>query len=179
MLADYASKLVGGIKILDMGCGCGIAALASGAADFRNRVFGADINPAAVACSTFNAKANKLLNCTFVQSDLFRKIPKMLFDAILFNPPYLPLHPSERLSGIENKAFDGGKSGTEVTLRFCMQAESYLRAGGRLAIIASSLADGIEISSKALNKHFGNSKIVAQESFFFEKIALIEAVKNE
>lgn len=177
LLANYASVLAGGIRILDMGCGCGIAALASAKADSANRVLGADINPAAVACSSFNARANKITNCSFIQSNLFSKIPKMRFDAILFNPPYLPLQPKERMRGIENKAYDGGKSGTEVILKFCSQASRYLEEGGHVAIVASSLADGIEVSSKALRQQFGNSRLIAQESFFFEKIALIEAVK--
>ncbi len=180
LLATYASSLVGGKKILEIGCGSGIASLAAAHADTANSVIGVDINPAAVECAKKNAEQNGLTNCKFLQSDLFASIPlASKFDCILFNPPYLPTTRGEKLAlEDENFAYDGGESGLETFLKFALQAPAYLADGGAVAIIATSLNDGIKKSLAELEKKFGHSKILAEEKFFFEKIALIEANKR-
>lgn len=175
LLANYASALSG--RILDIGTGTGIAALSAASANPKNAVLGVDTNSAAVACAAANAKANRISNCKFLVSDLFAAIPRgEKFDAILFNPPYLPTTDSERLKNAEeNAAYDGGKTGLEVFMRFAASAPPYLAPGGKVAVIATSLGGGIEKTARALEKHVGAARTVSQEPFFFEKIALLEA----
>ncbi|MCX8197477.1 MAG: methyltransferase [Candidatus Micrarchaeota archaeon] len=178
LLATYASAIVGGKRILDMGCGCGIAALAAAAADRNNIVIGADISPQAVACSRENAKNNSLANCSFFVSDLFSFLPKSSFDVALFNPPYLPTSASEKLKGAENFFYDGGKDGLRTIRKFVRGLNAFLAPKGKVAVVASSLSDGISKTKELLESKIGPAKIVSQESFFFEKIALLEATKH-
>ncbi len=180
LLATYASGITGGKRILEIGCGCGIAAISSAAASPKNIVLGVDINPAAVGCAKENAERNGIRNCKFFASDLFSAVlPSPKFDFILFNPPYLPTSREEKLAlEGENAAYDGGESGLEIFLRFAAQAPKHLVPGGNVSVIATSLGDGIKKSQEELGVRVGPAQVLAQESFFFEKIALIEATKR-
>jgi release factor glutamine methyltransferase len=180
LLATYASSLSFGGRVLEIGCGSGIASLSAAAASPKNEVLGVDISPAAVECARENAKRNGIMNCRFEASDLFSSISlSQKFGAILFNPPYLPTTRQEKLAlEEENAAYDGGESGLEVFRRFAKQAPKYLAPSGKAAVIATSLGDGIKKTLEELETQVGQPKILAQESFFFEKIALIEAIKR-
>jgi len=177
LLATYASSLSG--SVLEIGCGSGIASLSAACASPSNSVLGVDINPSAVQCSRENAEANGIKNARFLQSDLFAAVPEgEKFNAILFNPPYLPTTREEKLKlEAENAAYDGGESGLEVFMRFAAQAPSYLAEGGKAAVIATSLNGGIEATLAELGSRIGKAEALATESFFFEKISLIEASK--
>jgi len=177
LLATYASSLSG--RVLEIGCGSGIASLSAARANPANNVLGLDINPAAVECAQANAAANNIKNARFLQSDLFSAVPSgEKFDSILFNPPYLPTTREEKLSlEAENAAYDGGASGLGVFSRFVQQAPSHIAEGGKVAVIATSLGGGIDATLAALEKRVGRAQILAQESFFFEKIALCEAAR--
>lgn len=178
LLATYASSLSG--RILEAGCGCGIVSLSAARASAANSILGLDINPAAVECSQRNAEANGIKNVRFRHSDLLSALPEgEKFDSILFNPPYLPTTREERLSlDAENAAYDGGKDGLEVFRKFAAQAPSHLAKSGKVAVIATSLGGGIDKTLAELEKRIGAAQILAQESFFFEKIALAEAVHS-
>jgi release factor glutamine methyltransferase len=175
LLATYASGLSG--RILDMGTGSGIVALSAAYANPSNEVIGADANPAAVECARKNARANNIRNATFVQSDMFEHV-RGKFDAILFNPPYLPTTLEERLKNArENLAYDGGESGLEAFYRFAEDVSNYIDVGARVAVIATSMNQEIEQSLAELRLRVGLAEVVAQEEFFFERIVLIEAIK--
>ncbi len=177
LLATYASSISG--KILEIGCGTGIVSLSAAAANPQNQVTGVDINQEAAKCSEKNATTNNLSNCKFFRSDLFSNV-KGKFNFILFNPPYLPTTRKEKLSlEAENAAYDGGVSGLEVFRRFSEKAPYFLLEKGKVTVIATSLNKGIEKTANQLEKDIGKAQILAQEKFFFEKIALIEAEKNE
>src|SRR3989338_1304496 len=79
LLKKWVKKLVKG-KVLDMGTGSGVQALA--ALEKTKDVLAADINP---ECVEYVKK--KGVNA--LQSDLFSNITEK-FDWIIFNPPYLP-----------------------------------------------------------------------------------------
>ena len=96
LLATYASGITEGKKILEIGCGSGIASLSAAAANPKNKVLGVDINPKAVECAKGNAKRNGVENAKFAVSDLFANASGK-FDSILFNPPYLPTSRDEKL----------------------------------------------------------------------------------
>jgi len=178
LLATYASSLSG--SILEIGCGSGIVSLSAAQANPKNTVLGVDINPKAVACAQANARANGIANATFLLSDLFSDVPaSQKFDYILFNPPYLPTSRAQRLkSPEENAAYDGGASGIGVFKRFIAQAPAHLPEGGKVAVIATSLGNGIEKTMALLESRVGSAQILAEEKFFFEKLALIEAKKR-
>ncbi|VVB99751.1 putative S-adenosylmethionine-dependent methyltransferase [uncultured archaeon] len=180
LLATYASGISGGKKVLEIGCGTGIASISAAKADEANTVLGVDINPQAVECAAANAEANGAKNCRFMQASLFSSIPDgSKFDFILFNPPYLPTTREEKLSlEDENAAYDGGESGLETFMQFAEQVSEHLAPGGKVAVIATSLNDGVKKTLGELEKRVGTAQILAEESFFFEKIYLVEAVKR-
>jgi len=173
MLASAAESLRG--SVLELGCGSGIVSLtcAKGGA----AVWGVDINPEAVRCARENAERNSIRNARFMASDLFAAIPEQKFDAILFNPPYLPTTKDERLAGPLNHAFDGGEDGRKVLDRFLDQFDRYLKAGGVLLLVQSSLNDADKTHAKLEAMGYVVS-VVASESFFFESLSLIKASKS-
>ncbi len=178
LLATYASSLSG--SILEVGCGSGIVSLSAAQANPKNTVLGVDINPLAVKCAQANAAANGIKNATFLLSDLFSDVPAaQKFDYILFNPPYLPTTRAERLkTPEENAAYDGGASGLNVFKRFIAEAPTHLEDGGKVAVIATSLGNGVEKTLALLEARAGSAEILAEEKFFFEKLALIEAKRR-
>jgi release factor glutamine methyltransferase len=174
MLASAASGLRGGI--LEIGCGSGIASLSAARADPANEVLGVDINPEAVACATRNAEANAIRNARFIVSDLFSEVPRDQYDAIMFNPPYLPTAASERLKGPINHAFDGGPDGRKVLDRFLGELGGRLRPGGIILLVQSSL-NGMEATEDALRGMGCHAESLSEERFFFERLSLLRAVK--
>lgn len=118
--------------VLDMGTGSGV--LAVEAAKFADTVIGLDVSEAAVEYCKQHIMHPKIL---FFRSDLFEvlelgKISRK-FDLIIFNPPYLPR------DGEGNVALDGGREGFEVIERFLRSAGKYLKAGGTILLLFSSL----------------------------------------
>ena len=137
MLATGASTLRG--AVLEVGCGCGLSSLVCAKADRGSSVLGLDINPHAVECANENARINAIANSSFRRSDLFESVSSLDFDAIMFNPPYLPTAEDERLEGDINHAFDGGPDGRCVLDRFLDYFDDHMRPGGTLLLIQSSL----------------------------------------
>jgi release factor glutamine methyltransferase len=169
MLADAVKGLRG--SVLDVGCGSGLASLS--AARSAESVLGVDINPEAVACAVDNAKKNGLGNATFIQSDLFSNVEGQ-YDAILFNPPYLPTSDDEHVAGLLDKAFDGGKDGRTVLERFLDDFANHLKPEGVLYLVQSSLND-LEKTEKKLNDSGFRTEVINQQDFFFEKLFLLKA----
>ncbi|VVC04328.1 putative S-adenosylmethionine-dependent methyltransferase [Candidatus Bilamarchaeum dharawalense] len=172
LLANAAMKLRG--KILEIGCGSGIVSLIC--AREGGNVLGVDVNPEAVKCAKINAKRNKIKSVQFIESDLFSNVPKQQFDAILFNPPYLPTSREEVIEGDLNLAFDGGPDGLSVIKQFLNHVDSYLKPGGVLLIILSSLTNEKAIIRKLQEMGY-KINFIAQEKFFFEKLYLTKATK--
>ena len=178
LLATYASGLAEGKRILEIGCGSGIVSLSAAAASQKNEVLSVDINAEAVKCARQNAELNGIGNVEFAVSDLFSGVGGT-FDCILFNPPYLPTTREERLAlEGENAAYDGGGSGLAVFMRFAASAPPFLAPGGKAAVVATSLGEGIKKTIAELELRIGPAQVLAEEIFFFEKIALIESTKR-
>ena len=118
-----------GDRVLEVGTGSGLIAgeLARGG----TTVIATDINPHAAVCA-------REKGIDVVQSDLFCGI-RSLFDLILFNPPYLPTQPEERIDDWLEYALDGGPNGRVVIERFSEQVDHVLAPGGRILLLISSL----------------------------------------
>ena len=89
-----------GERVLEIGCGSGAV---SGALCQRARVLATDINPHAV-------QEARDRGVEVLRTDLFSGICGQ-FDLILFNPPYLPTDPDERMDDWLEYALDGGPDG--------------------------------------------------------------------
>lgn len=173
MLAENSRKLKG--RILDMGTGCGIAALVNASENPENEVLGVDINREALSCARKNAEKNGIKNARFSESNLFSGIETEKFDCILFNPPYLPTAEKEKLDGGINAAFDGGKDGRKTLDLFLEKASRHLFEKGRILLVQSSL-NNPERTVEMLRKKSFEVETIEKRSFFFEKLFLYRAI---
>jgi len=172
MLAKHSHHLEG--NILELGTGCGLSSLANASRNPSNYVLGVDLNPQAVQNSQYNAAHNKIPNAWFMESDLFSNVPNLRFDAIIFNPPYLPEEPNgSRKQNPLDLALYSGKDGRTHTDRFLHHLQDYLLPGGKVLIVQSSLTDIPKTIEKAGLLGF-SVEIIEEQPFFFEKLALLE-----
>ncbi len=117
-----------GDRVLEVGCGSGHIA---DALAVQAPVLATDINPHAV-------REARLRGLDAVRADLLAGI-RGPFDLVIFNPPYLPTQPEERINDWLELALDGGRDGREVIGRFAGQVRRVLGPGGRVLILVSSL----------------------------------------
>ena len=124
-----------------------------------------------------NAVKNKL-NVRIVLSDLFSSLPASAkYDWIVFNPPYLPTAKLDKVSGPLNVALDGGADGLAVVKTFLEEAGAHLAADGRILLVVSSLQPRQKLQAM-LRRNGLTGQIVAEESFFFEKLQVWLLDKN-
>lgn len=125
-----------GDRVLEVGTGSGFiaAAMRKGA-----RTIATDINPHA-------AIAAQKQGVDVIRGNLLDPI-RGKFDLILFNPPYLPTEPHERIDDWLEYALDGGPSGRETLERFAADVKRVLAPGGRILILISSLTGPDEVKT--------------------------------
>jgi len=162
-----------------MGTGCGILTILS--AQKARRVVGIDINPYAVQCTKLNSRINGVAEKIHViRGDLFKPIQKETkFDLILFNAPYVPVLENESVDWIDY-AWGGGKDGRESIDRFLVSAPKYMKRGGIMLLVQSTLAN-VSSTVEKLNSVDESrliTSIVAEKKIAFETITLIQAKKT-
>lgn len=172
LLVDNLNVREGDV-VLDMGTGCGILAILS--ALKASYVVAVDVNPYAVKCAKENAKRNNVLDkIDFICGNLFDPLRMGLcFTLVTFNPPYLP---DEKPKAWFEYAWAGGVDGRSVINDFLRVLPRYLKRGGRLLMVQSSLSD-VEKTISLLKESGFKVKVAGKVNLFFEVIALIEAVK--
>ncbi len=183
LLAEHVKKYSNGF-VLDVGTGSGIQAIA--ASEKAKLVIGIDISRDAIKLAKENAFKQNVKNICFFESslfDLFKKIQakkqfknnflkenekihdflekKILFDLIIFNPPYLPQDKC-----IEDKSIYGGKKGHEALERFLSEASEYLKENGKILIVFSSLTKKKKVDELLKNYCFEFKKIDEKKLFF-------------
>ena len=77
-----------GLRVLDLGCGCGVVGIVAARKCGAEDVWLADIDPVAVAIARENAEANGVPAVHCVVSDGLSGVDAAGFDLILSNPPY-------------------------------------------------------------------------------------------
>jgi len=166
LLAEAIEKQeLKGKKCLDMGCGSGLLSILIGKNDAI--VTAADINLEAVKAARENAAHNKT-ELHAVYSDLFSNI-KEKFDLIVFNPPYLPGEDSER----KELAYYGGKDGRETIKRFLVQAKKFMKTGGKIFLLISTLTGEKEVTNIAHENGY-IVKETARKKVPWEEIIVME-----
>ena len=188
MLSGHVKKYSKGF-VLDVGTGSGIQAIA--ASEKAKLVIGVDISRDAIKLATENAIKQNVKNICFLESSLFgffkkieakkqfknnclknlknKKIQnflekKILFDLIIFNPPYLPQD-----EGIDDKSIYGGKKGHETLNKFLSQAGYYLKENGKILIVFSSLTKKEKVD-ELLKDYCFEFKQVDEKKLFFESL---------
>lgn len=76
------------MKVMDLGCGCGVVGIVAARKCGAENVWMADVNPSAVETALANAARNGVAGVHAVCSDGFAQVDDAGFDLILSNPPY-------------------------------------------------------------------------------------------
>jgi len=139
--------------VLEMGTGSGEVAAA--VMKIAARTLACDINPHAVSY------AHEVHGLETILSDMFSAISES-FSLILFNAPYLPTNPEERMDDWLEYALDGGIDGRESIARFLDEAPKHLLAGGRILLLISSLT-GLDYVIGMAGKNGCFTDVVASE----------------
>lgn len=173
LMVDHLSVQKDGY-VLDMGTGTGILAIKAVLLGAR-RALAVDINPNASRCALRNAKSNSLRDqINVLTADLFSAVREgVLFDVILFNPPYLRTKKGEEKQGWLERSWAGGPNGMSVLNRFISKLSAYLAANGRLFILHPSY--GLRSTIKKLKEAGMDTNMVVSKRLFFERLLVLAA----
>jgi release factor glutamine methyltransferase len=155
-----------GDRVLEIGTGSGRIA----AALVRDHeVVATDINPHAVFCA--RKEGLDVIRC-----DLFSGI-RGRFNLILFNPPYLPTRPEERIDDWLEFALDGGATGRATIDRFASSVGDVLSPGGRLLLLISTLTGLPEVQELFSRYGFAVS-VVRQQALEGEDLFVLRITRQ-
>lgn len=125
------------IKILDLCTGSGIIGISLSKNLKNAKVYASDISEGALKVAKQNNERNNT-NVNYIHSDLFENIPKIKFDYIVSNPPYIKTDVIDTLSDEVRKepilALDGGYDGLKFYTKIAKEAIEYLKYGGYLCL---------------------------------------------
>lgn len=158
LLKEFVKACAKG-KVLDMGTGSGIQARQAANSQQVKSIVAVDIDKAAIA---FAKEHNGHKKITYLQSDLFSKVPKTKFNTIVFNAPYLPQEGETRHIDLE-----GGKLGHETIERFLKDARNYLKSDGVILLAFSSLTPNMD---ELVEKYGFRKEELAKKHVFFEDL---------
>lgn len=168
LLARFARPRAGD-RVLEVGCGRGVASLVAARRGARF-VVATDLNPAALRTLYERTRAEHL-PVTPVRTDLAAGLKR--FDLILSNPPYLPTKRRQRdPDPWENLALDGGPDGCHVTQRLLSTIPDHLSPGGRAYLVVSSLQSPRRLRAllETWRRRGGLCRTVAQERWGEERL---------
>ena len=168
MLETWVKKYAFG-KVLDMGTGSGIQAIAATQKSSVKSVLAADVQKGVIGYCKKNIKNKKI---KFIQSDLFSNMQGK-FDTIIFNPPYLP----QELK-LKDLTIEGGKKGYGVIERFLNEVNDFLNPDGIILMVFSSLTKKEKVEESISNNLLEFEELEKQH-IFFEDIYVYLLRKNE
>jgi len=173
LIADHLSTKEAS-HVLDMGTGTGILAIKAALLG-AHRILALDINPYASLCALRNIRLNDLGDqISVLTCDLFSSLREgILFDMVIFNPPYLRTEEPESRRGWLERSWAGGPNGRAVLDRFIAGLPMYLKMGGRLLILHPSY--GVRATIRKLKEMGMGVSVVATKKLFFEKLLLLVA----
>lgn len=129
------AKKINAKKIVDLCTGSGAIAVSLAKYIEDSQITAVDIRNKAINVAKLNAKNNNVENqITFVESDLFKQLPKDKYDIIVSNPPYIK---KEIIKSLEKEvqkepqiALDGGYDGLDFYRKIISKADEYLKFNG-------------------------------------------------
>jgi release factor glutamine methyltransferase len=130
----------GHMRLMDVGTGSGAIAIAAARELTEAVVVAGDLSLAALKLARDNAHRHHLSErILFLCTDLFCGLGRVLFDAVVTNPPYVKssdfaLLPREIRDYEPRHALDGGADGLQTIRAIIDQAPDFLRSGGMLAL---------------------------------------------
>lgn len=108
-----------GMRVMDLGCGCGIVGIAAAKKCGAENVVMSDVDANAVEAARENAVANGVGGVTVVLSNGFDNVDAAGFDLILSNPPY--------------------QTDFAVAKKFIEKGFNRLKIGGRMVMVTKRL----------------------------------------
>jgi release factor glutamine methyltransferase len=137
LVETAVKRLAKGARIIDVGCGSGAIAV-SVALELRTAVLACDISLDALRVARDNAR-RLAAPVEFIASDLLAPFAPRSFDAVLSNPPYVPLRHRESLQREVRDyepevALFGGPTGNEIYQALFTQSARVLKPGGLLIL---------------------------------------------
>ncbi|MDD1683170.1 MAG: methyltransferase [Methanoregula sp.] len=167
LLAAARAEVRPGDRVLEVGTGSGLIAAEIGRI---TRVIATDINPHAVFCS-------HRAGVEVVRTNLFAGL-RGPFDLVLFNPPYLPTQPEERMDDWIEYALDGGETGRAVIERFAQNCGDVLAPGGRILLLISSLTGLSEVLELFAGQGY-SAGIAMQQDVEGEMLYVLKIIRRD
>jgi release factor glutamine methyltransferase len=112
-----------------------------------------------------------------IRCDLFSGI-RGRFDLILFNPPYLPTQPEERIEDWLEIALDGGATGRETIARFAASVGGVLAPRGRILLLISSLTGLLDVQNLFAGHGF-TAEVVRQQAVEGEALFVLRVTRRD
>jgi release factor glutamine methyltransferase len=158
-----------GKRVVDVGTGSGILALAAARAGAQSTI-ATDINPNAALSAAENARANGLGDrVTGICTNLLAAFaPRPMFDVILSSPPKHAAEPRD----LSDRGWHAGPQFRDVAALF-EQARERLNPGGRCYVMLSSDSD-LDLFGTLMQRAGFSKRVVHEHSIFIESFIIFE-----
>lgn len=174
LLETYVRQHAKG-NVLDMGTGSGIQTITAAHSNKVNSVLALDVQKKTIEYCRQCIKNKKI---RFAVSDLFeifkkdKRLMNKKFDAIIFNPPYLP----DELK-IKDLTIEGGKKGYEVLEKFLNNVNNYLKNEGIILIVFSSLTKKEKVN-EFIKNNLLEFELLEKQHYLFEDLYVYSIQKS-
>jgi release factor glutamine methyltransferase len=176
LLATAAVEtLDGDERALEVGSGSGYVAV-SAAAETGADVVAADLNPHACR-QTRERAATEGVDVDVVRADLVAPFRDGAFDAVLFNPPYLPANEDAERDDWMEVALSGGETGRAVVDPFLDTVGRVVAPDGVVLLLVSTLTGYDEVVARANDRGFA-AETVVEESYPFETLSVLALTRD-
>jgi release factor glutamine methyltransferase len=167
LLAAAAVERASG-RVLEVGTGSGWVAEQVVEAGVADAVVATDVNPH--ACRAARERAAGRFEV--VRGNLVAPFGDGTFDAVLFNPPYLPTAPDNEWDDWMETALSGGESGRRLIDPFLETVGRVLAPDGVVLLLVSSLTGFEDVLALAETAGFTTQR-VREESYPFETLTVL------